>query len=190
MKLYAALAASLVATIAVPASAATFLGATTLASPTFNRPVAGTPPTSLSGAGTAVHYQTVAFTVATTGSYSFLMSAIAPTNWDTYLGLYANSFAPGSPLTNALTYNDDFPSIGLSGFSYTLTAGTSYIALATGFSNSDVGTYSLAINGPGAVTFNAGAVPETATWGMMIAGFGMMGAALRTRRRSTKVSFA
>lgn len=36
----------------------------------------------------------------------------------------------------------------------------------------------------------AGAVPETATWGMMIAGFGMMGASLRTRRRSAKVSFA
>ena len=36
----------------------------------------------------------------------------------------------------------------------------------------------------------AAAVPETATWGMMIAGFGVMGAALRTRRRSTKVSFA
>jgi hypothetical protein len=33
-------------------------------------------------------------------------------------------------------------------------------------------------------------VPEPATWGMMIAGFGMMGAAMRTRRRSTKVSFA
>lgn len=39
-------------------------------------------------------------------------------------------------------------------------------------------------------TLNASAVPETATWGMMIAGFGMMGAALRTRRRSTKVTFA
>ena len=37
---------------------------------------------------------------------------------------------------------------------------------------------------------NAGAVPETATWGMMIAGFGMIGAAMRTRRRSTKVTFA
>lgn len=36
----------------------------------------------------------------------------------------------------------------------------------------------------------AGAVPETATWGMMIAGFGMMGAAMRTRRRRTTVSFA
>lgn len=36
----------------------------------------------------------------------------------------------------------------------------------------------------------AGAVPETATWGMMIAGLGMMGGAMRTRRRSTTVSFA
>ena len=34
------------------------------------------------------------------------------------------------------------------------------------------------------------AVPEPATWGMMIAGFGMMGGAMRTRRRRTKVSFA
>lgn len=40
------------------------------------------------------------------------------------------------------------------------------------------------------VSTAAGAVPETATWGMMIAGFGMMGAALRTRRRSATVSFA
>jgi len=36
----------------------------------------------------------------------------------------------------------------------------------------------------------AGAVPETATWGMMILGFGMMGASARYRRRSTKTSFA
>jgi hypothetical protein len=36
----------------------------------------------------------------------------------------------------------------------------------------------------------ASAVPETATWGMMITGFGMMGAVLRTRRRNTTVTFA
>ncbi len=34
----------------------------------------------------------------------------------------------------------------------------------------------------------AGAVPEPATWGMMIIGFGLVGGAMR--RRSTKVSFA
>ena len=40
------------------------------------------------------------------------------------------------------------------------------------------------------LTLNAGAVPETATWGMMIAGFGLMGASMRYRRRSAKVTFA
>lgn len=34
------------------------------------------------------------------------------------------------------------------------------------------------------------AVPEPGTWAMMLAGFGMMGAALRYRKRSTKLSFA
>jgi hypothetical protein len=47
----------------------------------------------------------------------------------------------------------------------------------TGASN---GTFSAAVSG---------AVPEPATWAMMIAGFGMTGAALR-RRPTVKVSFA
>ena len=33
------------------------------------------------------------------------------------------------------------------------------------------------------------AVPEPATWGMMIVGFGAMGATLRRRRTATTVSF-
>ena len=36
----------------------------------------------------------------------------------------------------------------------------------------------------------SGAVPEPATWGMMILGFGMMGASVRYRRRSSKVAVA
>lgn len=35
-----------------------------------------------------------------------------------------------------------------------------------------------------------GAVPEPATWGMMILGFGVVGGAVRHRRRSTKIAFA
>jgi hypothetical protein len=55
-----------------------------------------------------------------------------------------------------------------------------------------LGSYVLNLRNGDTITVNVGpvaAVPETATWGMMIAGFGMMGAAMRTRR-STKVSFA
>ncbi|WP_010160532.1 MULTISPECIES: PEP-CTERM domain protein [unclassified Sphingomonas] len=36
----------------------------------------------------------------------------------------------------------------------------------------------------------AAAVPEAATWAMMIAGFGMTGAAMRTRRRNTRMTLA
>jgi hypothetical protein len=40
------------------------------------------------------------------------------------------------------------------------------------------------------VTGGAGAVPEPATWAMMIGGMGAVGGAMRRRRVSTKVSFA
>jgi len=40
------------------------------------------------------------------------------------------------------------------------------------------------------ITEAAAAVPEPATWGLMLAGFGVVGAGLRSRRRSTTVAFA
>ncbi|HEX8483901.1 PEPxxWA-CTERM sorting domain-containing protein [Sphingomonas sp.] len=51
------------------------------------------------------------------------------------------------------------------------------------FSNSYIAIRNLAI-------VPTAAVPEPATWAMMLLGFGMMGATLRYRRKSTKVSFA
>lgn len=45
-----------------------------------------------------------------------------------------------------------------------------------------VGAYS------GVVSFTPGAVPESATWAMMISGFGLVGGAMRTRK--IKASFA
>ena len=38
--------------------------------------------------------------------------------------------------------------------------------------------------------YTGGAIPEPATWGLMIAGFGLMGGALRRRARSIKLSYA
>ena len=52
-----------------------------------------------------------------------------------------------------------------------------------GFTASRGGTFS------GTLTFSASDVPEAATWGMMLAGFGMVGAAMR-RQRKVAVSFA
>jgi hypothetical protein len=60
------------------------------------------------------------------------------------------------------------------------TASLSFTGSATTNGDNDVGLDAV----------NVAAVPETATWGMMIAGFGMMGAAMRYRRRSANVTFA
>jgi len=54
------------------------------------------------------------------------------------------------------------------------------------------GTYALSSITSGAATLkiSAGAVPEPATWAMMLAGFGGMGFAMRRSRTRTNVSFA
>ena len=48
---------------------------TTVGGPTFNRPLANgnNAPTSLSAVGTAVAYDVVSFSVATSGTYSFII---------------------------------------------------------------------------------------------------------------------
>jgi hypothetical protein len=176
-------------TLATPATAQVFTGTTTLNDPTYNRPLSGIPPTGLSAVGTAVHYNVLSFEVTASGSYDFLLTGDDPANWDTFLGLHSGSFDPSSGLANALAYSDDFPTIGLSGFSYNLLAGTSYFAIVTGFENDDVGAWTLTIAGPGtAFTPGTGGVPEPAAWGMLIGGFGLAGAAVRRRR--VKLAFA
>ena len=69
--------------------------------------------------------------------------------------------------------------------------GRAIIGSARG-ANLDELTFAQVVNGSQDLTFSAtiSAVPEPATWGMMILGFGMLGAAMRTRRRGVKVSFA
>ncbi len=152
----------------------TFTGST-ITGPTFNRPVAGTPPTSLSGAGTAVRFDTLTFTVSASGSYTFQSTATSPANWDNYTFLYVNSFNPSSALANVLVGNDDNLSIGLSGFTIALTAGTTYVHVETGFFNTDFGAYSLAIRGPGTATV----VPAPGAMALL----GLGACAVRRRRR-------
>jgi PEP-CTERM motif len=174
--------------MAAPAAAQTFTGTTSLADPTFNRTTAGTPPTTLSLVGTAVHYQLLSFEVTADGNYDFLLEGTDPLNWDTFLALYEGSFNPADALQNVLVANDDFPTIGVSGFTAGLMTGTSYFAIVTGFANSDVGAWTLDISGPGLAVPVGGAVPEPAAWAMLIGGFGLAGAAMRSRRR--KPAFA
>ena len=174
--------------IAAPASAAVFSGDTT-GDPTYNRVLSGIPPTGSSLVGTAVRYDVLQFQVTSNGGYDFLLTGDQPVNWDTFLTIYANSFDPGSAMTNVIAASDDFPSIGISGFTgLNLLANTSYFAVIAGFSNSDAGRWTLDITGEGAVVAVGGAIPEPASWAMMIGGFGFIGAAMR--RRSVSVRFA
>lgn len=175
------LAASLVAiSFASPAVAAVFTGDTT-GGQTYNRPLSGIPPVSLSGVGTAVRFVVTPFTVTASGGYDFLNS----TGYDSYLGVHRDSFNPLTPLVNAVGYSDDFNGLngGFSGLG--LLTGVNYFAVSSGFDNTDFGAFTLTITGPGNVIGGSttGAVPEPASWALLIAGFGLTGAAMRRRRQ-------
>lgn len=155
----------------------------TTGGPTWQRTLSGSPPGLLSGVGNAVAYEVFEFTVTADGTYDFLSTATTP-GYDNFLHLYVGAFDPTNQFSGVLIANDDFPSIGLSGFSFALTAGLTYLTVNSGFANDDFGTYTMRISGPGDILpgGGGGVIPEPATWGMMIAGFGLIGAAARRRR--------
>lgn len=140
---------------------------------TFHRPLAGFG--GLSAFGADDNYHALTFTVSATGSYAFLSTA---SGWDNFLFLYS-SFDPATPLANGLIGNDDLGAVGISGFSYTLTAGASYTLVTTGFEGGfDFGAFTNSIDGPGTVS----PVPEPATYGLMALGLAGMGAFVRRRK--------
>ncbi|CAN5291409.1 hypothetical protein BH11PSE5_BH11PSE5_11060 [soil metagenome] len=114
-----------------------------------------------------------------------------------------------SGLINGSTNVSGIGPINLSGF---LTDNVLYPNADPAFTSFGVGflspgfTYNLWGDAPGAYSFYAfngsaytiqstgtasvAAIPEPATWGMMLLGFGMLGAGVRYRRRSIKVAYA
>lgn len=117
-----------------------FSGNLSPASPTWNRPVAATPPSLLSGVGTSVYYATHTFTVPVTGNYTITSLINSP--FDGFGVLYQNSFNPLTPIVNAITASDDVigdePEI-----TAVLTAGTTYIYVHTTFDNGETGAYQM-----------------------------------------------
>ncbi len=129
-------------------------GTFTLGDPTYNRTLTGNPPTSLSGSGTAVFYRPIQFSVSSTGLYSMVMSG----GVDGFYTLYQNSFSAAAPVANAIEAVDD--TIALNPAIYrTLTAGTTYILVASTFANATTGAFSDNISGFGAITATCGFGP-------------------------------
>ena len=94
----------------------------------------------------------------------------------------------GSQVNLLLTNLFPFFSSGTNVSGFSIGAGSSFGAGYTGYAD-----YLRVATNAGSTTFNfelaaaTAAVPEPATWAMMIAGFGLVGGAMR--RRSTKIAF-
>lgn len=184
MKLHAIASAAVVA-LSFAASGAQadtfqFLSGDTTNSPTYNRALSDF--SGLSAVGTAVHYDTYTFTVATAGDYIFNTTA----TFDSFVFLYEGSFNPADATANGVKGNDDIilgSKNSASGFEVSLNAGTTYIYVTTGFDLPDYGAYSTTILGPAATL--AAPVPEVQTYLMMALGLAAIGV-LRRRQGSSR----
>ena len=85
------------------------------------------------------------------------------------------------------TLNIQTPSLGFTQF-----AGPDLFTVSNMRPVFSLGTFQLTsiVSGASTLTISAAAVPEPATWAMMLVGFGMMSGAMRYRRRSTAIVYA
>lgn len=136
----------------------------------YNRPTESGD--SLSDVGTAVPYVIQAFTVGLTGNYNFSTIANNPSVYDTFVHLYSGSFNPASPLSGLIVANDDMvngnPNAGSGFTAQPLTSGGAYYYVVNGFGNSDAGSFTASITGPGSIS----AVPEPSTFALVGLAFG------------------
>ena len=129
----------------------TLAGKTSKCSPQFTRPNGGTPPTTQSSY--TVFYDKFSVTIGTTGKYDILSDQ----DYDGYLHIYENSFDPADPMTNVIGGDDDNTNGNgaahgskIEGLS--LTAGTTYIIVGSGYGTTGIGTISFWIEGAATVT--------------------------------------
>ena len=119
--------------------------ALTAASPTFQRPQEGAPPTTKANAAT-YKYHVRQFSVPASGTYSVRSSAA----FDQFTALYFNAFTSSQPLQNIIVANDDVAGTLRSGFDAALTAGVNYFLVTTTFSSASsvMGTFTNAVFQP------------------------------------------
>lgn len=175
MRRSAIAAAALLTSVAMPAQAASLIGSTATA--------------SLLYPGSTVYAGPVSRTVG--AGVEFGPGTFAPAAGSIDIGANTLTFFTNQTATYSTAsfngYSIDFSGRKLT--SVTL-GGSSSFAPAFTFNggNLSFNVSGLSVNAGDSVVFNiAAAVPEPASWAMMIAGFGLAGAALRRRRQATVV---
>jgi hypothetical protein len=145
-------------------------GTHTGSSPSFNRPSTYDCPNSF---GTAVHYNALSFVPSNSGSYIFDLCTPG-TDYDGYALLYQTSFNPAAPCTNFLIASDDDNTGGNcendGRITYSLTAGVTYVLVATTYSNGVTGNYQWIFDGPGSSTIAISSPVGSATASNLAAG--------------------
>ena len=95
--------------------------------------------------GVSVLYKAYYFIAPSSGSFTF--ATTAGTITDSYISLYQNSFDPANPATNFVRGDDDISAtVFRSSLTQTLTAGTTYILVVSGWSPSVTGTFTMTSN--------------------------------------------
>lgn len=152
------------------ANTVTFSGDTT-GQPTWQR--TNSDCTTLSATGNGVNFQEQVFSISSDAACTLTLEGV--THPDTYLSLYTVPFDSNTPPTNCVAADDDSsPTSGLdSRISTALTAGQSYVFVASAFSVGQFGTFDATIECQGStVTLQAAStpssVPTLSTWMLLI----------------------
>lgn len=127
--------------------------------------------------------------VGTSEVINFNPTGVMLTGGQSYVAFLSTYFTIGTGQANVASCNP-FTSSTCAVSNANPNLGRAIIGSARG-ANLDELTFAQVVNGSQDLTFSAtiAAVPEPATWGMMIVGFGIIGTSLR-RKRSTRVLFS
>lgn len=149
--------------IVIPPTLTTTFSGDTTGGPTWDRPFSDF--SGLSALGVDVLYEVIPFFVPATGVYTIAEEQ----EFDGFLYIYEDVFDSTLPLVNGVVGNDDGPGgIGTSLVSTTLTAGTQYYIVTTGFEDIEFGLYDGTISSTAGLA-TIGLIPEPSSLSLVAA---------------------